>query len=76
MLKSRTEAYDGRGNYHVKAVSDVRAALDTLKGRHLYAEQWANCTTELAVMVVKVVSDNAQNWQEATMAYPVVEYYP
>ena len=29
MLKSRTGAYDGRGNYPVKSVSDIEPALKT-----------------------------------------------
>ena len=73
MLKSRTDAYDGRGNFPVKAASELRAALDTLQGRPLYAEQWASFTAELAVMVVKVENDATENWEKATLAFPVVE---
>lgn len=74
MLKSRTDAYDGRGNYPVKSVSDVQPALAALKNRPLYAEQWADFKAELAVMVVKVHDDAlAADWQTATMAFPVVE---
>lgn len=74
MLKSRTDAYDGRGNYPVKCVSDVQPALAALKNRPLYAEQWADFKAELAVMVVKVHDDAlAADWQTATMAFPVVE---
>ena len=74
MLKSRTEAYDGRGNYPVKATADIPAALAALKGRPLYAERWAEFSAELAVMVVKtheevVVAD----WQQTTVSFPVVE---
>ena len=53
MLKSRTEAYDGRGNYPVKSVEDIEPALEALKDRPLYAEKWCNFQMELAVMVVK-----------------------
>lgn len=74
MLKSRTDAYDGRGNYPVKSVSDVQSALAALKNRPLYAEQWADFKAELAVMVVKVHDDAVfTDWQTATMAFPVVE---
>lgn len=72
MLKSRTEAYDGRGNYPVRSDSEIPAALVKLKDRPLYAEKWANFTAELAVMVVKTEDDTGQ-WEEATVAYPVVE---
>jgi phosphoribosylaminoimidazole carboxylase len=74
MLKSRTDAYDGRGNYPVKSVSDIQSALAALKNRPLYAEQWADFKAELAVMVVKVHDDAiVTDWQTATMAFPVVE---
>ena len=73
MLKSRTEAYDGRGNYPVKAASDIPLALTNLKGRPLYAERWAHFKSELAVMVVKTGDGSANQWQDFTLAYPVVE---
>ncbi|KAK4892317.1 hypothetical protein LTR27_009151 [Elasticomyces elasticus] len=58
MLKSRREAYDGRGNYPVKSADDFKSALDALGGnKDLYAEQWANFRMELAVMVVKTKDD-------------------
>ncbi len=73
MVKSRTGAYDGRGNFPVKRPTDVRPALEALRDRPLYAEQWANFSLELAVMVVKTENDAAEDWQKATMAFPVVE---
>lgn len=79
MLKSRTEAYDGKGNYPVKSSSDIPAALKRLKDRPLYAERWASFTKELAVMVVKVEDeaidslDSSGRWEKTTVAYPVVE---
>lgn len=42
MLKSKTQAYDGRGNFSVKNQADIPAALEALAGRPLYAEKWAN----------------------------------
>lgn len=42
MLKSKTMAYDGRGNYAVDSKADIPAALEALKDRPLYAEKWAN----------------------------------
>lgn len=73
MLKSRTEAYDGKGNYPVKSAADIPEALEKLKDRPLYAEQWANFVSELAVMVIKIDEDSTDSWEKATMAYPVVE---
>ncbi|KAK8206801.1 hypothetical protein M8818_004636 [Zalaria obscura] len=65
MLKSRTEAYDGRGNYPVKSSSDFEGALKALGQKPLYAEKWANFKMELAVMVVK--------GKDQVLAYPAVE---
>lgn len=76
MLKSRTEAYDGRGNFPIKDESEIASALATLKDRPLYAEKWANFTAELAVMVVKIEDDACDSlgpWERATLAYPVTE---
>lgn len=74
MLKSRTEAYDGRGNYPVRSVSDIEPALAALENRPLYAEKWAHFKMELAVMVVKTVQeDSIDSWESSTLAYPAVE---
>ena len=73
MLKSRTEAYDGRGNIPVNSISEIPSALSALSGRPLYAERWAYFKTELAVMVVKTKDESTDNWQDVTIAYPVVE---
>ncbi|ETI19360.1 phosphoribosylaminoimidazole carboxylase, ATPase subunit [Cladophialophora carrionii CBS 160.54] len=74
MLKSRTEAYDGRGNYPVQSVKDIEPALAALKDRPLYAEKWANFKMELAVMVVKTAQEaDLGSWEKNTLAYPTVE---
>ena len=73
MLKSRTEAYDGRGNYPVEDESKFQAALHVLRNRPLYAEKWANFRMELAVMVVKTEEDGKEDWEGSTLAFPVVE---
>ena len=82
MLKTRRDAYDGRGNYPLRSVSDIEPALKALKG-DLYVEKWANFKMELAVMVVKTSQDctvastehsRAEHWwRDITHAYPVVE---
>lgn len=68
MLKSRTQAYDGRGNYVVKSQEDAKQAVDALGAgsRGLYAEKWAPFDREIAVMVVRSVSGEVR-------AYPAVE---
>ena len=73
MLKSRTQAYDGRGNYPIKGFDAIPEALAALRDRPLYAEKWANFRMELAVMVVKIIDDANVEWQASTLAYPVVE---
>lgn len=74
MLKSRTEAYDGRGNYPVNSVSEIEPALAALDNRPLYAEQWANFRLELAVMVIKKSQEaSADSWETSTIAYPAAE---
>ncbi|CCX12877.1 Similar to Phosphoribosylaminoimidazole carboxylase; acc. no. Q92210 [Pyronema omphalodes CBS 100304] len=66
MLKSRTLAYDGRGNYVVKDASAIPGALEALKDRPLYAEKWARFVKELAVMVVRTKDGEV-------ISYPTVE---
>ncbi|KAJ7476850.1 phosphoribosylaminoimidazole carboxylase [Mycena galericulata] len=66
MLKSRTLAYDGRGNFVLRELSQAPQALEALGNRPLYAEKWVAFTHEIAVMVVRSTSG------EVT-AYPVVE---
>ncbi|KAF1833631.1 phosphoribosylaminoimidazole carboxylase [Decorospora gaudefroyi] len=65
MLKSKTEAYDGKGNFVVKSKSDVDAAFEALGKRPLYAERWADFRMELAVMVVKT--------KDGVLTFPTVE---
>lgn len=68
MLKSRTQAYDGRGNFTLRSADDIEAAIDALGGgsRPLYAEKWAPFSKEIAVMVVRSVDGHV-------VSYPAVE---
>lgn len=66
MLKARTFAYDGRGNFVVKNESLIPDALEALKGSPLYAEKWAPFVKELSVMIVRSVDNRIYS-------YPVVE---
>lgn len=68
MIKSRTGAYDGRGNYVLKEGSDeaILEALDALKDRPLYAERWVPFVKEAAVIVVRTKEGNVRT-------YPLVE---
>lgn len=71
MLKSRKDAYDGRGNFPVMTEADIPDALDALKNRGLYAEKWAAFKMELAVMVVKTSDEPGDI--STTISYPAVE---
>lgn len=66
MLKSRTLAYDGRGNFVVKSKDSIPEAFSVLKDRPLYAEKWAPFVKELAVMVVR-------SPENAVFSYSTVE---
>lgn len=66
MLKSRTLAYDGRGNFVVKTKDNIEEALKFLNDRPLYAEKWCPFTKELAVMVVRSIEGEV-------FSYPIVE---
>lgn len=66
MLKARTLAYDGRGNYVVSGPESISLALEVLKDRPLYAEKWASFSKELAVMVVR-------RRDGVCISYPTVE---
>ena len=66
MLKAKTMAYDGKGNYVVKTEADVKPAMEALKNLPLYAEKWAPFVKELAVMVVRRANGEVR-------AYPMVE---
>lgn len=68
MLKSRTLAYDGRGNFVVRSpeLHAIDEALKALGDRPLYAEKWVSFTKEIAVMVVRTKDGEVSS-------YPVVE---
>ncbi|KIJ59435.1 hypothetical protein HYDPIDRAFT_162459 [Hydnomerulius pinastri MD-312] len=66
MLKSRTLAYDGRGNFVVRSIDQADEALKALGNRPLYAEKWVPFSKEIAVMVVRTTSGEV-------VSYPAVE---
>lgn len=66
MIKSRTLAYDGRGNFVLRHASQIEEALAALKDRPLYAEKWVNFEREIAVMVVRSADGSVAS-------YPAVE---
>lgn len=64
MLKSRTMAYDGKGNSPLKSLDELSASLTQLGGgdKPLYAEGWATFAKEVAVMVVRNVAGEVQSY--------------
>jgi phosphoribosylaminoimidazole carboxylase len=68
MLKSRRDAYDGRGNAVAQSSEALPLAISSLGGieRGLYAEKWAPFVKELAVMV-------ARGRNGCIRSFPVVE---
>ena len=66
MLKSRTLAYDGRGNFVLRDLAQAEEAITALGNRPLYAEKWVPFFKEIAVMVVRTTDSEVQS-------YPVVE---
>ncbi len=66
LLKAREDAYDGKGNYVIKKVTDIEKGVEKLSGRNLYVEKFVPFTKELAVMVAKSVKGEIKT-------YPVVE---
>lgn len=69
MLKSRLNAYDGKGNAVIKTENDIAKATEKLGGvkpNALYVERWCPFVKELAVMV-------ARGKDGEIVAHPVVE---
>jgi phosphoribosylaminoimidazole carboxylase len=66
MLKSRTLAYDGRGNFIVRDLAQAEQAISALGNRPLYAEKWVPFVMEISVMVVRSTTGEVRS-------YPAVE---
>ena len=66
MVKSRTLAYDGRGNFVLRELVQAKDAIVALGDRPLYAEKWVPFAKEIAVIVVRTTSGDVKS-------YPVVE---
>ena len=66
LLKTRRDAYDGRGNYKINSKSDIDDALDLFAGKTLMVEKFVNFQKEVSVIV-------ARNTKGEISTYPVVE---
>ena len=66
LLKTRRDAYDGRGNYKINSKSDIDDALDLFAGKTLMVEKFVNFQKEVSVIA-------ARNTKGEISTYPVVE---
>lgn len=66
ILKSRFDAYDGRGNVLITKEKDIEATWEKLKDRKFYAEEYVAFDKELAIMVARSI-------KREIVPYPVVE---
>ncbi|EPX70999.1 phosphoribosylaminoimidazole carboxylase Ade6 [Schizosaccharomyces octosporus yFS286] len=66
VLKSKTLAYDGRGNYVVRQPQDIPDGIKALGDRPLYVEKFVPFSMEIAVMVVRTLDGKVY-------AYPTTE---
>ena len=66
LLKTRRDAYDGRGNYKINSKNDINDALDLFAGKTLMVEKFVNFQKEVSVIA-------ARNTKGEISTYPVVE---
>ena len=66
LLKTRRDAYDGRGNYKINSKDDIDDALDLFTGKTLMVEKFVNFQKEVSVIA-------ARNTNGDITTYPVVE---
>ncbi|KAI0150368.1 phosphoribosylaminoimidazole carboxylase [Xylariaceae sp. FL1272] len=71
MLKGAKGSYDGRGNFLVRGLDDLKDAAAQMGDQPLYAEKFVSFQMELAVMVMRTEDD--QGNLRAVYPYPVVE---
>ena len=66
LLKTRRDAYDGRGNYKINSKSEIDDALDLFSGKTLMVEKFVKFDKEVSVIA-------ARNTRGEISTYPVVE---
>jgi len=66
LLKTRRDAYDGRGNYKINSKNDIDDALDLFAGKTLMVEKFVDFQKEVSVIA-------ARNTKGEISTYPVVE---
>lgn len=66
MLKSRRDAYDGRGNFKINSEDEIQTAFNYFKGQSLLLEKFVPFTMEVSVIA-------ARNTHGEIKTYPLVE---
>tara|TARA_B110000014_G_scaffold75072_1_gene51267 strand:+ start:279 stop:1430 length:1152 start_codon:yes stop_codon:yes gene_type:complete len=66
LLKTRRDAYDGRGNFKITSVEQISDALNLFEGRSLMVEEFVDFKMEVSVIAVR-------NTVGEIKTYPVVE---
>jgi len=66
LLKTRRDAYDGRGNFKITSVEQISDALNLFAGRSLMVEEFVDFKMEVSVIAVR-------NTVGEIKTYPVVE---
>ena len=63
LLKARFDAYDGRGNFVVKSMSDIEVAFQKLSKSPLYAEKFVPFIKELAVVSARDTFNTIESFE-------------
>lgn len=66
LLKSRRDAYDGRGNYKIDSEQEIQTAYDYFKGQKLMLEKFVPFKMEVSVIA-------SRNTKGQIKTYPLVE---
>ena len=66
LLKARTDAYDGRGNFKISSSDEVEKAYQYFDGKSLMIEKFVNFKMEVSVIAIR-------NTKGKIATYPLVE---
>ncbi len=66
LLKSRRDAYDGRGNYKISSLEEIEKAYQYFDGKSLMVEKFVDFKMEVSVIAVR-------NTKGEIAVYPLVE---
>jgi 5-(carboxyamino)imidazole ribonucleotide synthase len=61
-LKTRHDAYDGRGNFSVKNIPQLEEAWKQLAGRRLYVEETIDFASELSIIVARDIRGSIKTY--------------